>query len=386
MKQLFSLLAGMATLTFASCNNQPSGEASKSDSSSVKQSPHTQAVTMTQQPYGEIGNEKITQYTLTNAHGMTVRIINYGGTVTNIIVPDKNGQPGDVSLGYDSLSGYLQSGNPYMGCLVGRYANRIGNARFTLDGKTYKLAANNNGNSLHGGLKGFDKVIWAVKPMGDTSLVLTYTSKDGEEGYPGTLTTEVRYTLTADNALKIEYTATTDKPTVVNLTNHSYFNLSAGMDSTIMGHELMIKSDMITAANDNLIPTGAFTEVKGTPLDFTTPKAIGKDFAAVKGGYDFNWVIRRTGVEPELVASVYHPASGRFMEVYTTEPGIQFYTGNFLDGTLVGKGGKKHLLHAGLCLETQHFPDSPNQPKFPTTVLKPGETYKQITWYKFSTK
>ncbi len=385
MKQLFSLLAGMATLTFAACNNQTADKSSTADTSSARQS-NTHAVTMTQQPYGEIGNEKITQYTLTNANGMTVKIINYGGTVTNILVPDKNGQLGDVALGYDSLSGYLQNGNPYMGCLVGRYANRIGHARFTLDGKSYTLAANNNGNSLHGGLKGFDKVIWAVKPMGDTSLVLNYTSKDGEEGYPGTLITEVRYTLTADNSLKIEYTATTDKPTVVNLTNHSYFNLSAGQDSTIMGHELMLKSDMITAANDKLIPTGEFTEVKGTPLDFTTAKAIGKDFAAVKGGYDFNWVIRRTGVNPELVASVYHPGSGRFMEVYTTEPGIQFYTGNFLDGSLTGKGGKKHILHAGLCLETQHFPDSPNQPKFPSTVLKPGETYKQTTWYKFSTK
>lgn len=385
MKQLFSLLTGMATLTFAACNNQTAEKTAATDSSASNQHT-THSVSMTSQPYGEIGTEKITQYTLTNANGMVVKIINYGGTVTNIMVPDKNGNMGDVALGYDSLSGYMQTGNPYMGCLVGRYANRIGNARFTLDGKTYTLAANNNGNSLHGGLKGFDKVIWAVKPMGDTSLVLNYTSKDGEEGYPGTLTTEVRYTLTPDNALKIEYTATTDKPTVVNLTNHSYFNLSAGQDSTIMGHELMIKSDMITAANDKLIPTGAFTEVKGTPLDFTIPKAIGKDFAAVKGGYDFNWVIRRSGVEPEMVATVYHPGSGRYMEVYTTEPGIQFYTGNFLDGTLTGKGGKKHILHAGLCLETQHFPDSPNQPKFPTTVLKPGETYKQTTWYKFSTK
>jgi aldose 1-epimerase len=318
---------------------------------------------------------------------MVVKITNYGGTVTDIITPDKNGQRGNVILSYDSLSGYRQKGNPYFGCLVGRYANRIANAKFKLDGKTYTLAANNNGNTLHGGLKGFDKVVWTAEPVGDNSLKLTYLSKDGEEGYPGNLQTEVVYTLTDDNELKIDYKATTDKPTVVNLTNHAYFNLSAGADSTILDHELMLKADKYTIVNDKLIPTGQHPDVKGTPMDFTTAKKIGKDIGSVKGGYDHNWVLNKTGNGLEMIGSLYHPNSGRFMEVYTTQPGIQFYSGNFLDGTLTGTaGGKKYIQHAGLCLETQHFPDSPNQPSFPTTVLKPGETYQQSTVYKFSVK
>jgi aldose 1-epimerase len=294
---------------------------------------------------------------------------------------------GDVILGYDSLSGYMQTGNPYFGCLVGRYANRIANAKFSLDGKEYTLAANNNGNALHGGLKGFDKLMWAVKLFTDSTILLSRNSSDGEEGYPGNLSVDVMYTLGDDNSLKIDYAAVTDKPTPVNLTNHCYFNLSAGTDSTILDHELMLKADKYTPVNDKLIPSGKIDNVKGTPMDFTVSKKIGKDIASVSGGYDHNWVLNRTNNNLEMIGSVYHSGSGRFMEVFTTEPGIQFYSGNFLNGTLLNtRGGAKYVQHAGLCLETQHFPDSPNQPSFPNTILKPGETYHHTTVYKFSVK
>ena len=337
--------------------------------------------------YGMIGTDSVFQYTLTNKNGMVVKILNYGGTVTDIITPDKNGKMGDVVLGYDSLAGYLQTGNPYFGCLVGRYGNRIANAKFTLDGKEYTLAANNGPNTLHGGLKGFDKVIWIVKLFNDSSLLLSYSSKDGEEGYPGNLSVDVMYSLSDDNGLKIDYAAVTDKATPVNLTNHCYFNLSAGADSTILDHELMLKADKYTPVNATLIPIGKIDDVKGTPMDFTTSKKIGKDLAAVTGGYDHNWVVNRSGNDLELIASVYHVGSGRHMEVFTTQPGIQFYTGNFLDGTLKNtREGMKYVKHAALCLETQHFPDSPNQSSFPNTILKPGETYHETTVYKFSIK
>ena len=340
--------------------------------------------------YGEVDGEKVIQYTLTNPSGMIVKILNYGGTVTDIIVPDKNGKQGNVVLGFDSLSGYLQTGNPYFGCLVGRYANRIANAKFTLDGKEYKLAANNNGNSLHGGLKGFDKRVWKASDINTdsiSSIKFSYDSKDMEEGYPGNLHTEVVYRLTKDNELKIEYTATTDKATPVNLTNHCYFNLSAGTDSTILDHELMLRATQFTPVNDQLIPTGKIDTVKGNAMDFTSAKKIGKDIAEVKGGYDHNWVFQKPENRFDMVASLYHEPSGRLMEVYTTEPGIQFYSGNFLNGTLKHtRGGMIYVKHAGLCLETQHYPDSPNQPAFPTTIVKPGDTYQQITVYKFSTK
>jgi len=337
--------------------------------------------------YGMIGNDSVFQYTLNNKNGMVVRILNYGGTVTDIITPDKNGKMGNVILGYDSLSGYTQTGNPYFGCLVGRYANRIANAKFSLDGKEYTLAANNNGNTLHGGLKGFDKVVWNVKLFTDSTLLLSYLSKDGEEGYPGKLSADVMYSVGADNSLKLDYAAVTNKATPVNLTNHCYFNLSAGDDSTILDHELMLKADKYTPVNDKLIPTGKIDMVKGKPMDFTTSKKIGKEINLVAGGYDHNWVLNRTGNNLEMIGSVYHAASGRYMEVLTTEPGIQFYSGNFLDGTLNNtRDGAKYVKHAGLCLETQHFPDSPNQPAFPNTILKPGETYKHETSYKFSVK
>ena len=336
--------------------------------------------------YGMIGADSVFQYTLSNKNGMTVRIINYGGTVTDIMTPDKSGKMGNVVLGYDSLAGFLQTGNPYFGCLVGRYANRIANAKFTLDGKEYTLAPNNDGNTLHGGIKGFDKVIWTVKAFSDSSISLSYLSKDGEEGYPGNLSADVVYSLGNDNSLKIEYSATTDKATPVNLTNHCYFNLSAGADSTILDHELVLNADKYTPVNDKLIPTGKIDSVKGGPMDFTTAKKIGRDISQVPGGYDHNWVINPM-FKTVAIASLYYPPSGRYMEVYTTEPGIQFYSGNFLDGTLKNaRGGTKYIKHAGLCLETQHFPDSPNQPAFPNTILKPGETYTQTTVYKFSVK
>lgn len=338
--------------------------------------------------YGMIGTDSVFQYTLTNKNGMVVRILNYGGTVTDIITPDKNGKMGDVVLGYGSLDGYLQAGNPYFGSLVGRYANRIANAKFTLDGKEYTLAANNGPNTLHGGLKGFDKVIWYVKLFSDSSLLLSYLSKDGEEGYPGNLSVDVMYSLSDDNGLKIEYAATGDKATPINLTNHCYFNLSAGVDSTILDHELMLKADKYTPVDKTLIPTGKIDDVKATPMDFTTSKKIGRDIAQVAGGgYDHNWVFQKPENRFDMIATVYHQPSGRYMEVRTTEPGIQFYSGNFLNGTLNNtRGGVKYVKHAGLCLETQHFPDSPNQPAFPTAILKPGETYQQITVYKFGIK
>ena len=372
-----------ATMTLLSCNsneNQSNQVDNNSEDSSMK---HFSSVS---EPYGKIGEQEIKQYTITNPNGVIVKILNYGGTITNIIVPDKKGEFGDVVLGFDSLSGYLQKTNPFFGSLVGRYANRIAHAKFKLDGKTYSLAANNNGNSLHGGIKGFDKVVWTSAPVSDSSLKLFYESMDGEEGYPGKLSVEVTYTLTLNNELKIEYTASCDKPTPVNLTNHSYFNLSAGADSTILDHELMLNGDKYTAVNTSLIPTGNLPDVKKTPMDFTSPKKIGNDLGRVEGGFDHNWVLNKKKNALELAAALYHPASGRYMEVYTTQPGVQFYTGNFLDGTLKGKNGKIYVKHAGLCLETQHFPDSPNQPSFPNTILKPGETFHEVTIYKFSVK
>ena len=337
--------------------------------------------------YGLIGADSVFQYTLSNKNGIEIKILNYGGVVTNIITPNKNGKMGDVILGFDSLSGYLQNGNPYFGCLVGRYANRIANARFTLDGKEYSLAANNGINSLHGGIKGYDKVVWTVKYFSDSELQLSYMSKDGEEGYPGNLTIDVTYSLTADNSFGIKYSATTDKATAVNLTNHCYFNLSAGTDSTILEHELLLHAGQYTPVNDQLIPTGKIETVKETAMDFSVAKKIGKDIAKVSGGFDHNWVLNKKENTFEMIGTLYHAASGRYMEVFTSEPGIQFYSGNFLDGTLINtKGDAKYVKYAGLCLETQHFPDSPNQSAFPNTILRPGETYKHETVHKFSVK
>lgn len=379
---LNNLVFGAFLAVLISCNSTPAKISETKSDTVYTQNDSSQSV----QSYGTIDGQEVKQYTLTNAKGTVVKIINYGGFVTNIIVPNKQGVKEDIVLGFDSLAGHLQKGNPFMGCIVGRYANRIAKARFELDGKTYKLAANNNGNSLHGGLKGFDKVIWTPESQGDSSLLLSYTSKDGEEGYPGTLKVQVIYTLTPANELKIDYSAETDKPTPINLTNHSYFNLSGGSDSTILGHQLMLDANKYTAVDATLIPTGELPAVKGTAMDFTKPATIGTDIAKVAGGYDHNWVLNKKGDSISLAATLYHEGSGRFMEVFTTQPGIQFYTGNFLNGTITGKGGKKHVQHSGLCLETQHFPDSPNKPSFPNTILRPGEKYRETTIYKFSVR
>jgi aldose 1-epimerase len=380
MKKLIPVVFGGMLLVFSSC-----GDNSVGNTDAGKEAGN---FTITETSFGSYNDSAVVKYTLTNPSGMQVGIINYGGTVTEIITPDKDSSKGNVVLSYDSLSGYLQTINPYFGALIGRYGNRIADAKFTLDGATYQLAPNNDGNTLHGGNKGFDKVLWKGQRMaGDSSLQLTYTSKDGEEGYPGNLSVKVIYTLTANNELKIDYTATTDKATPVNLTNHAYFNLSAGRDSNILGHKLMIDADKYTAVNAKLIPTGELPAVKGTPMDFTTSKIIGRDIAMVSGGFDHNWVLNKKNSGLEKVAELSDSASGRTMEVWTTEPGLQFYSGNFLDGKLKNTSkGVRYGKHAALCLETQHFPDSPNQPNFPSTILKPGETYTQTTIYKFLIK
>jgi aldose 1-epimerase len=328
-------------------------------------------------------------YTLTNATGMDVRITNYGGTLVSIRTPDRHGRMGDVVLGFDTLDGYLHN-TPYFGAIVGRYGNRIAKGRFALDGVTYTLARNDGENHLHGGLRGFDKVVWTAKTV-DTAegpaLELGYLSKDGEEGYPGNLAVTVRYRLDDQNALHIEYTATTDKPTVVNLTNHSYFNLAGTGD--ILSHVLEIEADRFTPVDQGLIPTGVLQPVTGTPFDFRTPTAIGARIDATNrqlqyaGGYDHNFVLSKAPGTLGLAARVTDPASGRVLEVSTTEPGVQFYSGNFLDGHLVGKSNRPYVKRAAFCVETQHFPDSPNKPDFPSTIVRPGKDYQSQTVFRF---
>jgi aldose 1-epimerase len=336
--------------------------------------------------------QEVHLYTLTNSNGMQVAITNYGARIVSILAPDRNGMMADVVLGFDNLPDYVKY-NTYFGALVGRYANRIGGAKFTLDGKVYHLPVNNGPNSLHGGIKGFDKRFWTAEEVqGDEpSLAMTYPSKDGEEGYPGNLQAKVDYTLTKDNSLKIEYSATTDKDTVINLTNHSYFNLAGEGNGDILKQVLMINSSKITPVDANQIPTGKIMDVTGTPFDFRKPTPIGarinEDNPQLKigKGYDINYIIDRKGPGLELAARAYDPESGRDLEVYTTEPGVQFYSGNFLDGSVHGKGGKAYASRSAFCLETQHYPDSPNHPDFPTTELKPGQTFNQVTVFKFTT-
>jgi aldose 1-epimerase len=336
-------------------------------------------------PFGKIGDTAIMRYTITNDNGMQVSIINYGATITSIIVPNKKGELGDVVLGFDSLFGYLQSTNPYFGSTIGRYGNRIAEGQFLLAGTNYSLSVNDHGNTLHGGVKGLDKVIWnATRIPGDSGMRFTYVSAAGDQGFPGELTISVHFTLTNKNTLQIEYVANTTQPTPVNLTNHTYFNLSAGASPTILDHTVTILANQYTAVDSILIPTGALPAVSGTPMDFTQPKKIGAEIAALKGGYDHNWVLNKAADSLEKVAEVFEATSGRVMEVFTTEPGLQFYTGNFLNGTLTGKAGKQYPKHAAFCMETQHFPDSPHQPSFPSTLLLPDQTYHQITQYKFT--
>ncbi|WP_207497218.1 aldose epimerase family protein [Aridibaculum aurantiacum] len=337
---------------------------------------------ITSKDWGEADGKKVMLYTLTNNSGMEVKITNYGGIVTSWMAPGKDGSNANIVLGFDDLQGYMAP-PPYFGAIIGRYGNRISKGKFSIDGQEYTLATNNGQNHLHGGDKGFDKVVWDAAPVNENepALTLTYLSKDGEEGYPGNLKVTVKYTLTDANELLIEYDAETDKATPVNLTNHSYFNLSGDHTTGILNHSLMIDADKYTPVDTTLIPTGELKDVTGTPFDFRQFKQIGADIAKVEGGYDHNWVLNRKGSDLQRVAVLSDAASGRQLEVHTTEPGIQFYSGNFLDGTLSTSNGKAINKHAALCLETQHFPDSPNQPSFPTTILKPGEKYHTVTKY-----
>lgn len=371
------LFAGLVVISLAGCAaaNHSTGRVSQT---SFGQLPDGRAVHL---------------YTLRNASGAEAKIMTYGGIVTSLKVPDRNGKLGDVVLGYDHLAGYLKA-SPHFGCLVGRYGNRIAKGRFTLNGKEYTLAVNNGPNHLHGGLKGFDKVVWSSSSSYDhrngPSLELKYVSRDGEEGYPGNLSVTAIYTLTQDNALRLDFTATTDADTVCNLTHHSYFNLAGSGD--ILNHEVMITADRFTPVDANLIPTGELRSLKGSPLDFSTPTKIGARINAddeqikLGKGYDHNYVFNKPPGGLGLMARVSEATSGRVMEVWSTEPATQFYTGNFLDGTITGKGGWVYQQRNGFCFEPQHFPDSPNQPAFPTTTLKPGETYQNTIIYKFSTR
>ena len=355
----------------------------------------TSSVTMT--PFGQLPDgREVALYSLVNANGMKTDVTNYGAIIVRLFAPDRAGRWDDVVLGYNSLDDYLNA-SPYFGAIVGRYGNRIAHGRFALDGKTHTLATNNEPGGipchLHGGVQGFDKVLWMAEPLlvdNTPGLKLRYLSKDGEEGYPGNLEVTVHYWLGNDNALRIEYHAVTDRATPVNLTQHSYFNLKGEGNGDILGHVLTLRASRLTPVNAGLIPTGEFADVAGTPFDFTTPHAIGARIDAADeqlkwgGGYDHNWVLDHSDEPLARAASVFEPTSGRRMEVWTTEPGLQFYSGNFLDGTHVGKSGRPYRYRNGFCLETQHFPDSPNQPAFPTTILPPGQAYRTTTVYKFS--
>ena len=347
------------------------------------------ATTVSSLPFGQAGSKPVTLYTLTNGRGMVAKVMSYGATLTELDVPDRHGKLDDVVLGFDSLGGYL-SKEPYFGAIVGRVGNRIAKGEFTLDGKTYHLATNDGANHLHGGIVGFDKVVWdsaVVKVPGGDAVRFTYLSPDGEECYPGNCRVEVVYSLAEANTLKIDYTVTTDKDTPVNVTNHSYFNLSGAENGGILGHELLLNADHYTPVDAGLIPTGAISPVAGTPMDFRTPKPIGLRVSQVGDkprGYDHNYVVNRDGEGLVLVARVHDPKSGRTMEVASTEPGVQFYSGNFLDGSITGKKGVVYRQYAALALETQHFPDSVNHPNFPSYVLKAGDTYHSSTTFAFS--
>jgi len=340
--------------------------------------------------------DSIKLFTLKNENGMTVKVTNYGAIITSIVVPDRDGKMADVALGYNRVEDYINAvDKPYFGAVVGRYGNRIANGEFTLNGETYSLLKNNGANHLHGGAVGFDKVVWDAdfNPSKNT-VSLRYVAKDKEEGYPGNLQLRVSYTLTNNNAIVVNYHATTDKATPINVTQHTYFNLKGEGQGTILDHELMLNAKKFTPVDESLIPTGKMPRVMGTPFDFTTAKAIGRDIGQENEqlrfglGYDHNWILDKSGKKDELTlaAQVHEPSSGRVMEIHTTEPGIQFYCGNFLDGRLKGKSGKPYIHRGGFCLETQHFPDSPNQPNFPSAILKPGEAFQSQTVFKFSTK
>ncbi|HEX8322620.1 MAG TPA: aldose epimerase family protein [Tepidisphaeraceae bacterium] len=347
-------------------------------------------------PFGKLADgQTVNAYTLKNDSKMNVKILDLGGVVQSLTVPDRDGNLADVVLGFENPNDYMATG-PYFGAIAGRYANRIANGRFSIDGKTFTLPVNNGPNSLHGGTAGFDKKMWTARSVkasnvGESAVEFTLISPDGDQGYPGTLTTTVRYTLTRDNALRIDYTATTDKTTVLNLTNHSYFNLTGDpARSTVERHVVTVNADAYTPVDATQIPTGEIKSVDGTPFDFRTPHAVGDRLAQTGGdpaGYDHNFVLNGgESAQPRRVATLTDPGTGRMMEVWTTEPGVQVYSGNFLDGSLNGKGGVKYGRYSGICFETQHYPDSPNQPKFPSTLLRPGETFRSTTIYKFTRK
>ncbi len=378
---LRSAIAAGAGLTLFGCNTTSKANAR---SGSPK-------MNVTKSDFGKTkAGQPVELYTLTNDNGLSMKVMTYGGIVTEMNVPDREGNSSNVTLGFDSLAKY-EAGHPYFGAITGRVANRIAKGRFTLDGKQYTLAVNNGPNALHGGLVGFDKRVWRATPSTSRDgarLVLAYTSADREEGYPGKLDCEITYTLTRDDEWRIDYKATTDKPTIVNLTDHAYWNLHGEASGrSILDHVLMLNADKYTPVDGTLIPTGELAPVKGTPFDFTTPHKIGERIEQTGGkpvGYDHNFVLNGKAGDMKLCARLHDPESGRTMEIRTTEPGVQFYTGNFLDGKLVGKGGMPYVKHYALCLETQHFPDAINQPSFPSTVLRPGETFTSATLHKFS--
>jgi aldose 1-epimerase len=396
MKRYNRLLLSLFIVAISGVAVNCKGENKQKPTENTEKSVENKGFSISKTAFGTMSEgQEVQEYTLKNEQGMQVSVINYGGRITHLIAPDKNGTFADVVVGFDSLPQY-QKENPYFGALIGRYGNRIANGKFSLDGKEYQLPINNSPNSLHGGDKGFDKVFWQIEEMpkngNNASLKLSYTSKDMEMGYPGTLKTTVIYTLTNDNSLEITYKATTDKKTVLNLTQHTYFNLSGDFSKPITDHIVTLAANTYLPVDKTLIPTGELRSVKGTPFDFREAKTISKEINAdneqlkIAGGYDHCWVLNDQG-SMRKVASAYHETSGRFMEVMTDQPAIQFYTGNFLDGTLPQRGGNKMYAHrTGFCLETQHYPDSPNQKEFPTTVLNPGETYNTTTSFKFSTK
>jgi len=337
----------------------------------------------------EVDGKPVDLYTLSNSNGMVAQITNYGGKVVNLWTPDRDGNFDDIVLGFNNIDDYLNSGENYFGALIGRYGNRIANGQFTIGEETYQLAQNNGSNALHGGIKGYNNVVWDASQPDDQTLVLNYFSPDGEEGYPGNLNVKVQYKLTDNNELKIEYWATTDKATPVNLTQHSFFNLHGAGEGTILDHVVQINAEYYTPVNEGLIPTGEIAPVEGTPMDFTEPTAIGEridaDFVQLKygNGYDQNYVLNDGGEGLTYAAKVVDPKTGRTMEVYTNEPGLQFYTGNFLNGRAIGKEGVAYPFRGAFCMETQHFPDSPNKPEFPSTILEPGDEYYSVCVYKF---
>ena len=395
-------LSTLASLGLVGCTSKPE---SSSDSTRTAQgrepgaestatsSKSTAARNVARAPFGRTTDGKdVELFTLTNTHGVEVRATNYGGIIVSIKTPDRAGKLADITLGYDSLAGYLKE-SPYFGAIVGRFANRIARGRFTLEGKTYKLAINNGPNSLHGGTKGLDKVVWTAEPVQSDSgaaVAFSYTSPDGEEGYPGTLRARVTYTLTDDDELIVDYHATTDKATPVNLSQHTYWNLTGDASRDILDHRLTINADSMTPVDSTLIPTGKIVPVAGTPFDFRTPHAIGErigqnDQQLTYGkGYDHNFVLNRRGATGLVhAARVTEPTSGRMLDISTTEPGLQFYSGNFLDGSITGKGGRTYQHRYAIVLETQHFPDSPNHPNFPSTILRPGQEFNSRTVFKF---